>query len=166
MGGREDEKEAGEGGVNNARATWKLAVSRTHWIVTVVGAAAGSYFAVLFAFSIAALMLPRHVPKPYAAIFALVTGFLTYLAIRAAVAGSGDEDDLVSALCHGVVGALAAVLIVIALYFMFGRSIHAFFAHSVGLHGSQVTMIRLLIAFVCFGFGAGFVRRMNQRPAA
>jgi hypothetical protein len=137
-------------------------VSRTLWIVTVVGAVAGLYFAVLCVFSIAAVVLPRHVPKVYAAIFALVTAYFTYLGMRAAVVGSNDEDDMVSALCHGTIGGLAAVLIVIALYFMFGLSVHAFFAHSVGLHPSQVTMFRLLIAFVCFGFGAGFVQRMNR----
>jgi hypothetical protein len=142
------------------------AVSGTRWIVTVVGAAAGLYFAVLCAFSIGAVVLPRHVPKAYAVIFALVTAYLAYLGVRAAVLGSSDEDDMVTALRNGTVGALVAVLIVIALYFMFGLSVQAFFAHSVGLHASQVTMFRLLIAFVCFGFGAGFVRRMNRLPAA
>jgi len=142
------------------------AVSGTRWIVTVVGAAAGLYFAVLCAFSIGAVVLPRHVPKTYAAIFALVTAYLAYLGIRAAVVGSSDEDDMVSALRNGTVGALVAIVIVIALYFMFGLSVHAFFAHSVGFHASQVTMFRLLIAFVCFGFDAGFVGRMRRLPAA
>lgn len=142
------------------------AVSRTLWIVTVLGAAAGLYFAMLCAFSIAAVVLPRHIAKAYAVIFALVTAYLAYLGIRAAVLGSNDEDDMVSALRNGTVGALVAVLIVVALYFMFGFSVQAFFAHLVGLHASQVSMIRLLIAFVCFGFGAGFVRRMNRMPAA
>jgi hypothetical protein len=73
---------------------------------------------------------------------------------------------MVSALRNGTIGALVAVLVVIALYFMFGFSAHAFFARSVGLHASQVSMFRLLIVFVCFGFGAGFVWRMNRLPAA
>lgn len=107
-------------------------------------------------------MFPRHVPKAYAAIFALVTAYLAYLGIRAAVVGSNDEDDMVSALCHGTIGAIAAVLIVMALYFMFGFSIELFFAHSVGLYVYQITTFRLLMAFVCFGFGAGFVRRLNH----
>jgi uncharacterized membrane protein len=141
-------------------------VRRTRCIVVVVGTAAGLYFAVLCAFSIGAIVLPRHVPKPYAVIFSLVTAYLAYLGIRAAVVGSSDEDDMVSALRDGTMGALAGVLIVIALYFMYGFSVHAFFAHSVGLQASQVTMFRLLIAFVCFGFGAGFVRRVNRLSAA
>jgi hypothetical protein len=66
------------------------AVSGTRWIVTVVGATAGLYFAVLCAFSIGAVVLPRHVPKAYAVIFALVTACLGYLGIRAAVVGSSD----------------------------------------------------------------------------
>ncbi|HYN14743.1 MAG TPA: hypothetical protein VES66_03020 [Terriglobales bacterium] len=141
-------------------------MNRTRWIVPVVGAAAGLYFAVLCAFSIGAVVFPRNVPKAYAVIFALVTAYLAYLGIRAAVVGSSDEDDVVSALRNGTVGALAAVVVVIALYSMFGFSIHAFFAHSLGLHASQVTMFRLLIAFVCFGFGAGFVWRLNRLPVA
>jgi hypothetical protein len=99
-------------------------------------------------------------------IFVLVTAYLAYLGIRAAVVGTSDEDNMASALWTGTIGALVAVVVVIALYFMFGFSIHDFFAHSVGLHASRVTMFRLLIAFVCFGFGAGFVGRMNRLPAA
>ncbi len=141
-------------------------MSRTCWIVTVVGAAAGLYFAVLCVFSIRAVLLPRHVPKAYEVIFSLVTAYLAYLGIRVAVVGSSDEDNMVSALWTGTIGALVAVLVVIALYLMFGLSVHDFFAHSVRLHASQVTMFQLLIAFVCFGFGAGFVWRMNRLRAA
>jgi hypothetical protein len=42
-------------------------------------------------------------------------------------------------------------------------AIHAFFAHSMGLHASQVTMFRLLIGFVYLGFSIGFVLHM-QKP--
>jgi hypothetical protein len=71
----------------------------------------------------------------------------------------------VSALRNGIIGSLIAVLLVMALYLMFGFAIHAFFAHSVGLHASQVTMFRLLLAFVCLGFSAGFALFM-QKPRA
>ena len=137
-------------------------MSGTRWIISIVGAAAGLYFAALSAFGIGAVALPRHVPKVYSGAFAIVAAFLSFLAFRTAILGKTDEDSIASALGNGIVGALVAVFVVIALYIMFGFALHAFFAHSVGLHPSQVTMFRLLIAFVCFGFGAGFVLRMQK----
>lgn len=53
------------------------------------------------------------------------------------------------------------MIVVIVAYAMFRQATRAYFAHPLGLHFSQVTTLRLLVAFLCLGFEAGFALRMQ-----
>ena len=75
--------------------------------------------------------------------------------------GRTDQESFLRALLGGVGGALVGLIVVIVAYAMFRQATRAYFAHPLGLHFSQVTTLRLLVAFLCLGFGAGFALRMQ-----
>jgi len=84
---------------------------------------------------------------------------LSYLSFRAATAGRTDESSFLRALWGGVGGALVGLLVVVVAYVLFRQGARAYLAHPVGLRFSQVTLGRLLLAFLFLGFGAGFAIR-------
>lgn len=130
------------------------------WIVAAIGAASGVCFAALAARSIGVLAITPHFFRVSSVVFAVVTACLSYLAFRAGTSGRTDEESFLRALVGGVGGALVGLIIVVVAYAMFRGATRAYFAHPLGLHFAQVTMPRLLVAFLCLGFGAGFVLRM------
>ncbi len=136
--------------------------ARASWLVAIVGALAGFWFAAVSALTVrAALVSTRPVPRPYSIIVALVAAYIAFLGFRAALFGKTDEDSKVHALHAGVAAALLGLLVAGALYLMFGPRTYVFVAHCIGLHPSQIRMFRLLLAAVGMGFGAGFALRMR-----
>jgi uncharacterized membrane protein len=126
----------------------------------IVGAVSGVCFAALAARSIGVLAITPHF-RASSLVFAVVTFCLSYVAFRAATSGRTDEETFLRALAGGVGGALVALIIIGSSYVMFRQATRAYFAHPIGLHFSQVTMSRLVTAFLCLGFAAGFVLRMQ-----
>jgi hypothetical protein len=73
-----------------------------------------------------------------------------------------DKASFLRGLSGGVGGALFDLIIVIIAYAMFREATRAYFAHLLGLHFSQVTIMRLLVALLFLGFCAGFVLGMQK----
>ena len=132
-----------------------------HWLVAIIGAVFGVCFAALAARSISVLAITPHYFRISSLVFAIVSGCLSYLAFRAATSGRTDERSLHRASMGGLGGAFVGFAIACTAYLMFRQTARAYFAHPLGMHFSQLTMSRLLIALVCLGFGAGFALRMQ-----
>jgi hypothetical protein len=126
-----------------------------------IGAVSGVCFAAVAARSISVLAITPHFFRISSVVFAAVSACLSYVAFRASTSGRTDKESFLRALLGGVGGALIGLIIVSVAYVMFRGATRAHFAHPLGLHFSQVTMFRLLVAFLCLGFGAGFALRMQ-----
>lgn len=131
------------------------------WLVSIIGAVSGVCFAALAARSISVLAITPHFFTASSVVFAAVSACLSYVAFRASTSGRTDQESFLRALLGGVGGALVGLIVVIVAYAMFRQATRAYFAHPLGLHFSQVTTLRLLVAFLFLGFGAGFALRMR-----
>ncbi len=132
------------------------------WIVAIIGVAAGLSFATVAALSLGVLAVTAGHFRASSVVFAVISLWLAYRSLHAATRSRSDEESVVRGLQAGIAGALVGLLIVFAGFAMFAQSIRAYFAHPVGLHFSDVTMFRLLVALVWLGFGAGFALRIPK----
>jgi hypothetical protein len=127
-----------------------------------IGAVSGVCFAALAARSISVLAITPHFFRISSLVFAVVAACLSYLSFRAATSGRMDKASFLRGLSGGVGGALFGLIIVIIAYAMFREATRAYFAQLLGLHFSQVTIMRLLVALLFLGFCAGFVLGMQK----
>ena len=130
------------------------------WATIVIGAVSGVCFAALAARSISVLAITPHHFRLSSLVVAIIMVFLSYLAFRAATSGRTDEESFLRACATGVGGSLLAFGVIAVMFIMFRQAMRAYFAHPIGLHFSQVTMIELVVALLCLGFAAGFVLRL------
>ncbi len=127
-----------------------------------IGAVSGVCFAALAARSISVLAITPNFFRLSSIVFAAVSACLSYVAFRAATSGRTDTASFQRALLGGMGGAFVGLIIVLLAYTMFRQAARGYFAHPVGLRYSQVTMLRLFVAFLCLGFAAGFALRTQK----
>lgn len=130
-----------------------------------ISAATGVCFAVLAGLSISAMAVPVRRFHVFSIVVAVVAICLGYLAFRAAMAGNTDEETAVASLRRGMLGALLALIVIVAFLLMFRTDTQGFLAHALGKPASSFTTFRLLTASVLLGFGTGFVVRVPKTPA-
>ncbi len=123
-----------------------------------IGAVSGVCFAALAARALGVLLLtPRF--RAFSLVYAAITAVLSYFSFRAATAGQTDEASFLRAFWGGCGGASAGLLIVFAAYVMFRDGVRVYLARPLGLHLSEVTMFRVVVASLLLGFATGFALR-------
>jgi hypothetical protein len=131
-------------------------------MVAIIGAATSLSFALVAVRCLGVLAVtPGHF-KLFSLIFAVIAVWFSYQAVRATTSGQTDEASILRGFEGAIIGAFAGISIVAVAFAMFAQTARAYFAHPLGLYFSEVTMFRLLIAFVWLGFGAGFVLRIPK----
>ena len=138
-----------------------LKVTKTRIVIIAISAVTGTCFAALAGLSISAIVTPFRQRHVFSFVVAIVSVYIAYLAIRAARAGSTGRGTAAASLASGIVGALAGVLVVIAVLLMYRPDAQSFLAHAIGMRASSFTIFRLLLAGVLLGFGTGFVARVR-----
>ncbi len=132
------------------------------WIVAIIGAAAALSFALVAVRCLGVLAVTPGNFKVSSAVFAVIAAWFAYRSVLTATFGATDEGSILRGFEGAIVGAFAGILVVGIAFAMFAHESRAYFAHPLGLYFSDVTMTRLLIAFVWLGFGAGFSLRIPK----
>ena len=130
-------------------------------LMIAISAATGTCFAVLAGLSISDAVVPVRSFHVFSLVIAAVSLLFGYLAFRAAIAGWTGQATLLTALAHGIVGALLGLLAMGALHLMFGNDSHAMVAHALGRPALNFTIAHVLLGSALLGFGAGFVVRVR-----
>lgn len=132
----------------------------------IVGAVSGVCFAAVAAHGLAAAWITPHFSRPWSVGYIVIAAVFSYSCFRAATSGRTDETSFLHALWGGFGGMVAGFAIVCAGYAMVRDSIRIYVARPLGLHLSQVTMTRLVLAFLLLGLAAGFALRTRTQRAA
>ncbi|MFB3917803.1 MAG: hypothetical protein ACE14M_13810 [Terriglobales bacterium] len=130
-----------------------------------ISAATGTCFAVLAGLSISAAAFPARRFHFFSVVVAAVAIYLAVVAFRTAIAGKIDEENLVTSLRRGMIGAFVGLIVMIFFLLMFRADTLAFLAHSLGKPASSFSDFRLMSGAVLLGFGTGFVVRAPKAAA-
>ncbi len=151
--------------VNRRGEAWGDYVRGARVLIVGVSAATGACFAAVAGLSISAIAFPVRRFHAFSAVMAAAGVGLALTAFRAAIVGKTDQETAVASLHRGMLGALLALVAMVALLLMFKVDMQAFLAHAMGRRASTFTTYRLLAAAVLLGFGTGFVAG-TRKPAA
>jgi len=136
----------------------EINLTGTRVAVTVISAAIGACFAMLAVLSIKAAVAPARRFHVSSLVIAVPAVCLTLLAFREAATDS-DEENMISSLRLGMLGAFLAFVVICVFLFMYGDHTRSFLAHALSMPTSSFPTAWVLIACVVLGFGAGFVLR-------
>ncbi len=117
----------------------------------------GAFFIMLTWLSIKAAIAPVRRFHVFSLVIAAVSICLAYIALRTAIVGQCEKEEILPALLRGMIGALVALIVTVVLLILFRPTYQAFLAHALGRPASSLTFFRLLLASTLLGFGTGFV---------